>query len=125
MTRGWVTPRVVGRASTLLWLAVATSAAAADADRGKELFAACAACHTEQPDALGPSLKGIIGRKAGALLEYRYSPAMQRADFTWTEATLRAYLSDPQGVIKGNRMPFSGFSSPADLDDLIAYLRML
>ena len=35
----------------------AGSAAAADAEHGKVLFQACAACHSERPDALGPSLR--------------------------------------------------------------------
>jgi mono/diheme cytochrome c family protein len=29
-------------------------AGAADAERGKEVYKTCAACHTEKPDALGP-----------------------------------------------------------------------
>ena len=37
---------------------------AADAEHGKTLFTACQACHTEKPDALGPSLKGVVGRKS-------------------------------------------------------------
>src|SRR6185503_3447775 len=95
------------------------SALAADANHGKELFLACAACHTEKADALGPSLKGIVGRKAASLDNFRYSPAMQRSNITWTEANLRDYLMDPQGKVKGNRMPFSGIPNRADVDDLI------
>ena len=98
------------------------SAMAADANHGKDLFLACAACHTEKADALGPSLKGIVGRKAASLDNFRYSPAMQRSNITWTEANLRDYLMDPQAKVKGNRMPFSGFSNAADADDVIAYL---
>src|SRR5262245_60360087 len=98
------------------------SAWAADANHGKELFLACAACHTEKADALGPSLKGIVGRKAASLQDFRYSPAMTRSNITWTEAKLREYLADPQGTVKGNRMPFSGMPNRADVDDLVAHL---
>ena len=101
------------------------SALAADANHGKELFLACAACHTEKADALGPSLKGIVGRKAASLDNFRYSPAMQRSNITWTEANLRDYLTDPQAKVKGNRMPFSGMPNRADVDDLIAHLATL
>jgi cytochrome c len=101
------------------------SALAADANHGKELFLACAACHTEKADALGPSLKGIVGRKAASLQDFRYSPAMQRANITWTEANLREYLMDPQGKVKGNRMPFSGMPNRNDVDDLISHLATL
>ena len=103
----------------------ATSAFAANADHGKQLFTACAACHTEKADALGPSLKGVVGRKSGSLNNFRYSPAMSRANLTWTEANLKDYLTNPQGKVKGNRMPFSGFPNGGDADDVIAYLTTL
>jgi cytochrome c len=105
--------------------ASSVSAFAADANRGKELFLACAACHTEKADALGPSLKGIVGRKAASLDTFRYSPAMQRSNITWSESKLREYLMDPQGTVKGNRMPFSGMPNRNDVDDLIAHLATL
>jgi cytochrome c len=100
----------------------AAPAFAADASHGKELFTACVACHTERPDSLGPSLKGVIGRKSGSLEDFRYSPAMKRAGLTWDQKNLHDYLTDPQGKVKGNRMPFSGFPNAADADDVIAYL---
>jgi cytochrome c len=95
---------------------------AADAVRGKELFAACLACHTEQSDALGPSLKGVVGRKAGSLEDFRYSSAMTRSGIVWDDSNLRDYLRDPQAKVRGNHMPFSGFATVSDADDVIAYL---
>jgi cytochrome c len=106
-------------------LLVPLVAHAADAQHGAQLFQACAACHNDRPDATGPSLKGIVGREAAALDDFRYSPAMQRAGFDWTPANLKAYLRDPQAKVKGNRMPFSGMPNDADIDDLIAYLATL
>jgi len=105
--------------------AVAPPAAAADAEHGRQLFVACAACHSERPDALGPTLKGVLGRKAGAREDFRYSNPMKRAGFTWDETNLREYLADPQGKVKGNRMPFGGLTDPKDLDDVVAYLATL
>ena len=104
---------------------VITFAFASDAEHGKELFNACAACHTEKPDASGPSLRGVVGRKSAALEDFRYSNAMKRADLTWDEATLKEYLRDPQAKVKGTRMPFSGFAKPEDVDDIVAYLATL
>ena len=98
---------------------------AADVNHGKTLFTACQACHTEKADALGPSLKGVVGRKSAALEDFRYSNAMKRANLTWDEGNLRQYLTDPQGKVKGNRMPFSGFANAADANDVIAYLQTL
>jgi cytochrome c len=102
---------------------LASPASAADVAHGKQLFAACIACHSETPDALGPSLKGVAGRKAGALEDFRYSSAMKRADFNWDAANLRDYLHDPQAKVKGNHMPFSGYANLGDADDVIAYLQ--
>jgi cytochrome c len=99
-----------------------TPAIAADSDHGKAVFQQCAACHTDKPGAIGPSLRGVVGRKSGTLDGFRYSEAMVRASLTWDEANLREYISNPQAKVKGNRMPFGGLASPKDLDDLIAYL---
>jgi cytochrome c len=113
-------------AQVLVLLALSGGAtAAADAENGKAVFAACAACHSERPDALGPSLKGVVGRKAAALEDFRYSAAMKRANLVWDENNLRDYIKDPQGKVKGNRMPYGGVTEPSDVEDLIAYLKVL
>jgi len=78
-----------------LLVALASPATAADPDHGKALYQTCAACHTERPDALGPSLKGVVGRKSAALEDFRYSNPMKRANLVWDEANLRAYIQDP------------------------------
>src|ERR1700754_2568622 len=106
----------------LCLLALASPAAAADSEHGKALFAACAACHTDRPDSLGPNLKGVFGRKSAALDDFRYSNPMKRANLVWDADNLRAYLIDPQAKGKGNRMPFGGVANPAEADDLVAYL---
>jgi cytochrome c len=111
-------------AALLLALSVG-AAAAADAEHGKALFQTCAACHTDRPDALGPSLKGVVGRKSAALDDFRYSNPMKRANLVWDEDNLRAYISDPQAKVKGNRMPYGGVNDPKDVDDIIAYLKVL
>jgi cytochrome c len=105
--------------------APANPASAADAEHGRQLFVACAACHSDRPDALGPSLKGVVGRKAGAREDFRYSGPMKRAGFTWDQANLREYLADPQAKVRGNRMPFSGLANAKDVDDVVAYLATL
>jgi cytochrome c len=100
-------------------------ATAADVEHGKVLFQPCAACHSDRPDALGPSLKGVFGRKSAARDDFRYSNPMKRANLVWDEENLRAYIHDPQAKVKGNRMPFGGISDPSDVDDVIAYLKTL
>jgi cytochrome c len=115
---------LVGTFSLALVFALAANVVqAADAEHGKVVFQTCAACHSEKPDAIGPSLRGVYGRKAGSLEDFRYSNAMKRANFVWDEDNLRAYLKDPQAKVRGNRMPFAGLTSDTDVDDVIAYLK--
>jgi cytochrome c len=117
---------VVSAAGAALLLALSvTPLAAADLEHGKALYQTCAACHTERPDALGPSLKGVFGRKSAALEDFRYSNAMRRANLVWDDDNLRAYIQDPQAKVKGNRMPYGGVSDAKDVEDIIAYLKVL
>ena len=98
---------------------------AADAVKGKANFVRCAACHTlraELKNVLGPTLESVFGRRAGSREDYRYSPAMRRSAIIWTADTIAAYLADPQGYIRNNRMPFEGIKDAAERADLIAYL---
>jgi len=112
-------------AAALLAALLAAPAGAANLEHGKELFHACAACHTDKPDALGPSLKGVVGRKSAALDDFRYSGPMRRANLVWDEANLRQFIADPQAKVAGNRMPFGGLHEAADVDDVVAYLATL
>ena len=114
--------RDLGLSLSMALLFLVSPASAADAGHGKQLFAACIACHSESADAQGPSLKGVAGRKAAALDDFRYSTAMKRSQIVWDAANLRDYLHDPQGKVKGNHMPFSGFPNVADAEDVAAYL---
>ena len=107
-------------------LALATSAHAqqGDAMRGEQKFVECAACHSVERGVnnVGPSLAGLFGRKAGALVEFRYSAAMRKSGITWTPQTLDEYIADPQKRIPANRMPYAGLTDAAARADLIAYL---
>jgi cytochrome c len=115
---------LTGAAAAVALMAIAvTPAAAADAAHGKVVFQTCAACHSDKPDAIGPSLRGVYGRQSAALPDFRYSNAMMHANLTWDDANLKAYIKDPQAKVKGNRMPFGGLSSDADIDDVIAFLK--
>jgi cytochrome c len=102
------------------------AAYAQDAKRGQKLFDECAACHSPDraaKDTVGPSLHGVIGRKAGEGAEFRYSPAMKRSGITWDAQTLNSFIADPQKLVPGNRMPYSGLPEAKDRADLLAYLQ--
>ena len=91
-------------------------------------FALCAACHAVDAGAassFGPNLHGVVGRKAGALAGYSYSPAMTGSGIVWNDATLSSFLEAPQKVVPGTRMAFGGVKDKAKRDEIIAYLASL
>jgi cytochrome c len=99
--------------------------AAGDPAKGEAKFKECAACHKLESGVnnVGPSLHGIIGRPAGALADFRYSPAMKRSGITWTPETLDKFMTEPQALVPANRMPYAGLKDSGDRADLIAYLQ--
>ncbi len=92
---------------------------------GQRQFLRCASCHAieaGQPTRIGPNLHGVVGRPAGSLPGYAYSPAMKAQHFVWTEAKLDAWLTRPAAVVPGTAMAFEGLPRPEDRAALIAYL---
>ena len=108
--------------------AAAPTAAAApvtgDVAAGKLVFRKCQACHSLESgkNGLGPSLAGLIGKKAGGVPNYNYSPAMKGSNLTWDVGTLDTYLSDPQKSVPGNKMPFPGLKTENERNAVIAFL---
>lgn len=99
----------------------------ADAEHGKRIFKKCATCHVIDQDTnlFGPTLKGVVGRRAGSVPDYNYSAAMKaagEAGLVWDEKALSEFLSSPQKKVPGTSMRFWGFWFQSDIDDLIAYL---
>jgi cytochrome c len=86
---------------------------------------ACRTCHSIKggDNRLGPNLYKIIGRKAGSLPEYNYSPAMKDADFVWDEAKLARFIANPDEVVPGNKMiPYGGLASAEDRRSVVFFL---
>jgi len=110
-------------ASALIGPATAQNAAGNPA-LGRTVFARCAACHAVTPgtNRLGPSLAGVVGRKAGSVPGFNYSPAMKASKVVWNARSLDGFLTRPSASVPGTKMAFAGISSPADRANLIAYL---
>lgn len=104
---------------------VAPTAARGDATRGARLYEArCGGCHSPDDNRIGPLHRGVLGRRAGSVPGFRYTPALTGSQVVWTEATLDAWLADPERTIPGQGMGFR-VDVGQDRADLIAYLRVL
>jgi cytochrome c len=119
LKRGWI--RSIGIALIM----TASAQAAGDERSGEQLFNQCKPCHSLEPDknGVGPTLHGLLGRKAGTVPGYNYSAAMKNSGVVWNEDTLKQYLADPRKFIPGDKMMFVGIKNQEELDDLIAYLK--
>jgi len=87
----------------------------------------CATCHTTNPSEpvrQGPSLFRIVGRPAGKVDGFHYSPAFAKADFVWDDARLDAWLANPQAIIPGAIMAYRQLKSETRAA-IIAYLKGL
>jgi cytochrome c len=108
---------------------VATPALAeGDAANGEKIFVKCKACHENEKgvNKVGPTLKGIVGRKAASVEGYNYSDAMKAKGaegVVWDEATLAAYLPDPKAFVPKTKMTFPGLKKPEEVADIIAFLK--
>ena len=99
-----------------------------DAAAGEKVFAKCKACHENEKgvNKVGPTLKGVVGRKAGSVPDFKYSEAMAAKGaegLVWDDANIASYLADPKGFIPKNKMAFAGLKKPEDVANVIAFLK--
>jgi len=93
-----------------------------DPERGRPLFwDRCAACHNLSFNMAGPSLGGIVGRKAGSAPGYAYSAALRQSDVIWSAESLDRWLTDPRAFIPGTKMPIRVVDT-LDRRNIIAFL---
>lgn len=126
MPKGGATPGAAPAAPKFDVAAVLAAVSKGSADAGKDGFKKCTACHTIDkggPNRVGPNLFGIVNRDVAKHAGFNYSPALQGKGGKWSWQLLTEYLHDPKGSIPGNKMAFAGISDPAELADLLAYLR--
>ena len=100
----------------------ASHAAAGDATRGEVLYKGCRDCHSIETNDVGPMHKGVVGRAAGTVAGYDYSPALKDSKIVWTEENLDKWLTNPEALVPGTKM-FFDVESPQDRADIIAFLK--
>jgi len=128
--------RVLIALFALVAMSLATGTAmSADAAKGKKRFNRCSACHAVVvgKNKIGPSLHGIVGRKAATAAKYKYSKSLKEAGakgLVWTEENLMDYLKGPTKFLKkylkakkvSNKMK-NKFKKKKLRENIIAYLK--
>ena len=103
-------------------MALLASASIAD---GEKVFKKCAACHSITKgggNKIGPSLWGVLGRKTGAVSDYKYSKAMAAHNKLWSFEEMNEFLIKPKEWIKGTKMSFAGLKKETDRAAVILYM---
>ena len=96
-----------------------------DISHGEKVFKKCSACHSivkGGKNNIGPALYNVVGRKTGAVEDYKYSKALAAYDKEWTFEELNGYLIKPAKWIKGTKMAFAGLRKESDRASVIKYL---
>lgn len=111
-----------------LFAVPAAAFAEGDPEKGEKVFKKCKACHVVDSEKrkIGPSLKGVIGAKAGAKEGFKYSKAMMKAaeeGLIWDESNIDKYLASPKKFLPKNKMAFAGLKKEKQRADVIAYLK--
>jgi cytochrome c len=103
-------------------IALFTSTSAAD---GAKIFKKCSACHSIVEgggNKIGPTLWGVLGRKAGSVSNYKYSKAMAAHGKNWSFEEMNDFLTKPKDWIKGTKMSFAGLKKAEDRAAVILYM---
>lgn len=94
-----------GAFSLAFVVALVATRGLAQTSPGADLFEdRCAMCHLPAGAGQGPSLTGVVGRKAGMLRGFAYTPALKASGLTWTSATLDRFLTNPGALVPGTAM---------------------
>lgn len=110
-------------------LGVASTGLAPAPGAGERAFQKCYSCHdlsAETEGLAGPSLGAIIGRRVAAEPGFDYSPALKRfaaRNPVWTAELLDRFIADPEAVVPGTSMAFTGMRDAEERAALIFYLR--
>ncbi len=116
---------------SLIFVVISASGSIAEessAVAGKVFFDQhCQTCHNPDADkkTYGPSLVGVVGRKAGSIEDFPYSQVLKNSGIVWTESSLQAWMADNDGMLPGTRMRHVGVTDKAEQELIVDYLKTL
>lgn len=107
---------------------IAARLAKADLKKGEAASKQCLSCHKLEKggaNGQGPALFGVVGKDAGKVAGFAYSPGMAALGKKWDFELLDTFIANPKATVAGTKMTFAGVSRPDTRADLIAYLNSL
>src|SRR6266487_3897700 len=116
-----------------LWVvSAAVVTAQSNSERGDQFFqTSCALCHSSSLGPgntvvikQGPTLVGLMGRKAGTSPHFGFTQALKDSGLVWNAETLGLYLTSPTTAVPGTTMSVT-VPDASDRADVIAYLATL
>jgi cytochrome c len=121
--KSWLTlaAAVAALAAASLYAVASPETLVGDPVRGRTVYQVCMGCHSLDEDDVGPRHRGVVGRVAGTVPGYAYSPALKNSHLVWGPDTLDRWLTNPQALVPGAKM-FFAMPSARDRADVIAYL---
>ena len=117
-----------GMMAGLLLAGSTTAALAADPAAGEKIFKTqCGICHAvvAGENRIGPTLFGVVGRRAGSVPGFNYTADHKKLDITWDAANLDKYLTNPRAMVPDTSMIYAGLKNDAERAYLVAYLETL
>ncbi len=105
MASGVLAPDAIGQTIPVKKGPVAQAQPVGDAIAGAKLYERkCTGCHSLDANSVGPSHRGVVGRRAGSVAGYSYSKPLGKSKLIWTEANLDLWLKSPPKLVPGTRM---------------------
>ena len=95
-------------------------------ETGEDLFSdRCAMCHVLSGKGQGPNLRGVVGRKAGSLPDFAYTPALKGSGIVWSQENIARFIANPAAMIPGTAMSIrvNDAGQRANLASYLATLR--
>lgn len=105
--------------------ALASPDSDADVRAGMQIYVQCTGCHAPDYHRTGPLHCGLVGRKAGTVMNFAFTAAMKHSNLVWDRAALDRFLRAPTAVVPGTSMGFAGIASATERRQLIAFLATL
>src|SRR3569832_895964 len=105
--------------------AVTRADAAGDAGHGGDVYdAECSDCHSlkQGKNKKGPSLFGVVGRKAASVADFSYSDAMKASGSVCTPYQIDSYIAQPKKAVPIGKMKYDGLADAKAREDVLAFL---